>query len=59
MLSAPSSSSLPYKPHAFPGGPDLSSGRLSKDGRFGGADILSGRCSCVDESVLQMEVRRV
>jgi hypothetical protein len=38
-LSAPSSSSLPYRPHALPGGPFLSSGRSSNGGRDGG-DIL-------------------
>ena len=32
-LRAPSSSLGPYRPHAFPGGPFLSSGRAVKGGR--------------------------
>jgi len=40
MFIAPNSSSFPYKPHALPGGPFLSKGRLLNGGRGGASDIF-------------------
>lgn len=55
MLSAPSLSLCPYSPHALPGGPEGSRGRVEKGGRLvvsdGAAIMMRELCFLLCESL--------